>query len=100
MNGGIKKALEPSPNKTAPTPSPRSSIGEVITDKGHPLDRWVVHFSDLYSRENIVSPVALDAVEFLEELDTEPTLEELSKTIDSLASGKGKRRLPPPPPPT
>ena len=38
-----------------------------------------------------MSPSALDAVECLptmEELDTEPTLEELSKAIDSLASGK------------
>ena len=49
------------------------------------------HYSNIYSRENIVSPSALDAVECLptmEELDTEPTLEELSKAIDSLASGK------------
>ena len=38
-----------------------------------------------------MSPSALDAVECLptmEELDTEPTLEELSKAIHSLASGK------------
>ena len=58
------------------------------------------HYSDLYSRENIVSPSALDAVECLptmEELDTEPTLEELSKAIDSLASGKapGSDGIPP-----
>ena len=49
------------------------------------------HYSDIYSRENIVSPSALHAVECLptmEELDTEPTLEELSKATDSLASGK------------
>ena len=38
-----------------------------------------------------MSPSPLDAVEYLrivEELDTEPTLEELSKAIDSLAFGK------------
>ena len=55
------------------------------------MERWVEHNSDIYSRENVVSPSALDAVECLpnmEELDTEPTLEELSKAIDSLASGK------------
>ena len=49
------------------------------------------HYFDLYSRENIVSPSALDAVECLptmEELDTEPTLEELSKAILSLVSDK------------
>ena len=51
------------------------------------------HYSDIYSTENIVSPSALDAVECLptmEESDTElePTVEEHSKAIDSLASGK------------
>ena len=49
------------------------------------------HYSDLYSRENIVPLPALDVVECLptmEELDTEPSLVELSKAIDSLVSGK------------
>ena len=57
----------------------------------------------LLQREHIVSPSALDAVECLptmEELDTEPTLEEISKVIDSLASGKapGSDGTPPSPP--
>ena len=88
MYDGIKKALGPILNKTAPL---RSSTGEVITDRGHQPERWVEYYSDIYSIENTVSPSALDAVECLptmEELDTEPTLEELSKAIDSLASGK------------
>ena len=101
MYDGIKNALEPTLKKTAPL---RSSTGEVITDKGHQLERWVEHYSNLYSRENIVSPSALDAVKCLltmEEQDTEPTLEELSKAINSLASGKvrGSDGTPPPPPP-
>ena len=63
------------------------------------------HYSDLCSRENSVSPSALEAVECLptmEELDTESTLEELHKAIDSLASGKvpGDDGTPPPPPQT
>ena len=48
-------------------------------------------YSDLYSRENTVSPAALDAIECLptmDELDSEPLVEELSKAIDSMASGK------------
>ena len=62
-----------------------------MTDRRHQLERWVEHYSDIYSKENIVSPSALDAVECLptmEELDTEPTLGELTKAIDSLVSGK------------
>ena len=88
MHDGIKKALGPNLNKTPPL---ISSTGEIITDKGHQLERWVEYYSDLYSRENIVSPSALDAIECLptfEEPDTGPTLEELSKAIDSLVSGK------------
>ena len=97
MYDGITKTLRPTLNKTAPL---RSSSGEVITVRGHQLERWVEHYSDIYSRENIVSPSALDAVECrptMEELDTEPTLEELSKAIDSLASGKapGSDGIPP-----
>ena len=88
MYDGIKKALGPFLNKT----SPLRSTGEVITDRGHQLERWVEHYSDIYSRENIVSPSALDAVECLpivEEPDTEPTLTETTETAnrDSLASG-------------
>ena len=99
IRGIIKEALGPTLNKTAPL---RSSTGEVITDRGHQLERWVEHYSNIYSTENIVSPSALDAVECLptmEELDTEPTLEELSKAIDSLASGKarGSDGIPPRP---
>ena len=101
MYNGIKKTLGPTLNKTAPL---RSSTGEVFTNRGHQVERWVEHYFDIYSRENIVSPSALDAVECLptmEELDTESTLEELSKAIDSLASGKapGSDGNPPPPPP-
>ena len=46
------------------------------------------HYSKLYSTENTVSPTALDAIANLltmEELDTEPTAEELSKAIDNMA---------------
>ena len=58
------------------------------------------HYSDLYSRENTVSPAALDVIECLptmDELDSEPSVEELSKVIDSLASGKapGNDGIPP-----
>ena len=58
------------------------------------------HYSDLYSRENTVSPAALDVIECLQtmdELDSKPSVEELSKAIDRLASGKapGNDGIPP-----
>ena len=55
------------------------------------MHRWVEHYSELYASENLVKPSALSNVEHLpvmEELDAEPTEDELSKAIDSLASGK------------
>ena len=64
------------------------------------MHRWVEHYSELYSRENVVTPSALDNFERLpvmEELDAAPTEDELSKAIDSLASGKapGNDSIPP-----
>ena len=52
------------------------------------MERWVEYYSELYSRENIVSPsalVAIKCVPVMEKLhvDLEPTVEELSKTVDS-----------------
>ena len=49
MYDGIKKALGPTQSKTAPL---KSTTREVITDQGQQMDRWVEHYSNLYSREN------------------------------------------------
>jgi len=73
MYEGIKKALGPTQSKTAPL---KSSSGEVITDKGKQVERWVEYYSELYSRENVVVTSVLDAIEplpIMEELDAEPT---------------------------
>ena len=64
------------------------------------MDRWVEHYYDLYSHENVVSQVALNSLELLpvmEELDMEPTVEELNRAIDALPSGKapGADGIPP-----
>ncbi|XP_076035992.1 uncharacterized protein LOC143021955 [Oratosquilla oratoria] len=88
MYEGIKTALGPTQSKTTPL---KTTSGEVITGKGKQMDRWVEHYSELYSRENTIAPSALDAIEplpIMEELDAEPTIAELGKAIDSLASGK------------
>ena len=53
----------------------------MITDIAKQVERWGEHFSELYSRENVVVASALDAIEHLpimEELDAIPTLGELS----------------------
>ncbi|XP_069191050.1 uncharacterized protein [Procambarus clarkii] len=55
------------------------------------LKRWVEHYSELYARENVVTEDPLSAIEHLpvlKKLDREPTHEELSDALDSLASGK------------
>ena len=49
MYDGINKTLGPTQSKTAPL---KSSSGTIITDKGQQMERWVEHYSDLYSREN------------------------------------------------
>ena len=55
-------ALRMHPEKDAPPPS-NSLVGiEIITDKGQQMETWVEHYSDLYSRENIVSPATLDPI--------------------------------------
>ncbi|TWW71519.1 hypothetical protein D4764_16G0000160 [Takifugu flavidus] len=88
MHNGIKKVLGPTHHKIAPL---KSALGETITDRSKQLDRWVEHYSVLYASDNTVPDAAFCYVErqpVMEELDMEPTTEELSKAIDSLTCGK------------
>lgn len=78
MYNGIRRATGPIINKTA---SLKSKSGEPILDKVKQLDRWVEHYSELYSRENMVHQSALDVIDrlpLMHELDEEPSIEELS----------------------
>ena len=66
-------------------------MGEVITDKGKQMERWVEHYCELYSSENVAVSSVLDSIvplPVMEELDTDPTQEELCKAIHSLTCGK------------
>ena len=97
MYEGIKTATGPTCLKTAAL---KAKTGEVITDQSKQLQRWVEHYLELYSTQNIVTDAALGALPDLpvmEELDEKPTLEELSKAIDCLSCGKapGKDGIPP-----
>ncbi|XP_046983193.1 ankyrin repeat and SOCS box protein 2-like [Schistocerca americana] len=88
MYDGIKKAIGPTVRKTAPL---KSKTGEVITDEGKQMEHWVEHYLELYAAENEISKDACDAIKqmpVMEELDAMPTMEELSREIDSLANGK------------
>ena len=88
MYDGIKQAIGPMQSRTAPL---KSATGDAIKDKSKPMERWVEHYSELYSRVNVVSDEALMAMESLsimDELDSEPTLEDFNQALDQLSSGK------------
>ena len=54
------------------------------------MERWVEHYSELYSRVNVVSDEALKAIEnlsIMDELDNKPTLEDINQALDQLSSG-------------
>ena len=88
MYEGIKQATGVSIRTTAPL---KSKSGETITDRAKQMSRWVEHYLELYSRQNIVTQGALDSIQdlpVLDDLDSEPTKEELSKAIKDLANGK------------
>ena len=91
MYDGIKQAIGPMQSRIA---SLKSATGDAIKDKSKQMERWVEHYSELYSRMNIVSEEALMTMESLstmDELDSELTLEEINQTLDQLSSGKAPR---------
>ena len=92
----LQQALGPTQKKTTPL---KSATGEVIQDREQQMERWVEHYTELYARETVVTQDTTNAIECLpelEELDREPTRDELSEALDSLASGKapGKDGIP------
>ena len=86
----IKTATGPTSVKTALL---KSKTDEVITDQSMHLQRWVEHYLELYSTQNIGTDTALNdlpGLPVIEELDNMPTLEELSIAVD----GPGHLDLP------
>jgi hypothetical protein len=59
MYDGIKTVTGPPATKTAPL---MSKTGEVITDQGKQLERWVEHYLELYATKNVVSVATLNAL--------------------------------------
>ena len=92
MYDGIKQAIGPMQSRIAPL---KSATGDAIKDNFKHMERWVDHYSELYSRMNVVSEEALMAMESLstmDELDSEPTLEEINQALDQLSSSKAPEK--------
>ena len=62
MYDGIKKAFGPSAAKTA---SLKSAAGGIITDQANRWRDEKKHYQELYSRENIVTDVAVESTSLL-----------------------------------
>ena len=91
-----KKVTGPSATKTALL---KAKTGEVIMEQRRQLEHWVEQYLEPYATQNMVSDAALDALPHLsvmQELDTVPTVAELSKAYYCLFSGKaiGKDGIP------
>ena len=88
MYDGMKKAFGPSTTKITPL---MSTTNDIITDWGKQMERWAKYHQEIYLRENTVTDSTVEStytLPILEELDVPPSVEELSKAIDSLACGK------------
>ena len=88
MYDRIRKAVGPTKRLTSPL---QSATGEILYGRDEQLGIWVEHFSLLYSKQNIVTDAALEHMESLptmDDLDSEPTIEELGKAITEMAPGK------------
>ncbi|CAE1149183.1 unnamed protein product [Acanthosepion pharaonis] len=84
----IKTATGPTSITTAPL---KSKAGELITDQGKQLDRWVQNYLERYATQNVVMDAALDALlclPVIDELDVPASAEELGKAIDCLSFGR------------
>ena len=113
MYDGMKKAFGSSTTNITPL---KSITSDIITDWGKQMERWAEHYQELYLRKNTVTDSAVEStctLPILKGPDIPPSVEELSKAIDSLACSKSSRKrwhptnshqgwqadCPPPPPP-
>ena len=66
MYDGIKQALGPMQLRIA---SLKSATGDAIKDKSKQMECWVEHYSEVYTRMNVVSEEALMTMESLSIMD-------------------------------
>ena len=94
MYNDIQKTIGPVQNKTAPQ---KSSMGETIRDIAKQTERWLEHYSDLYSRESKVFVSALEAIDNNNNNNDKALSKGGAGCIDSLSCGKapGMDGIPP-----
>lgn len=88
MYSGIKRALGPIPRKTAPL---KEADGSTITVNTRKLQRWVEHYTSIYSQPVSIEPDASQLMHQLptwHELDAPPTITEYDKCVKLLKRGK------------
>ena len=88
MYEGMRKAFGPSVTKRAPI---KSKEGRILKTRCEQMDRWVEHYSDVYSNRFIIGEDTLaeiTQIPTLYELDAIPTREELDAAIGAASAGK------------
>ena len=84
---GIKQAIGPIQSRIVPL---KYATGDAIKDKSKQMERWVEHYSELYTRVNVVSEealMAMESVSIMDELNSEPTLEDINQLSSGQAPG-------------
>ncbi|XP_046978621.1 uncharacterized protein LOC124544203 [Vanessa cardui] len=90
--GGIKKTLGPVPKKIAPL---KELDGTVISDSNRQMQRWVEHYTGLYSQPTSIEPqikILIPKLPTWYELDDDPTVEQFQTAIKQLKCGKSPGR--------
>ena len=85
----LKAIYGPTSSGTSPILSADGKT--LLTDCSQILDRWAEHFDIILNRPSTINDAAIDRLPQIEtnmELDEPPTLQETSKAINQLSSGK------------
>ena len=82
------------------SPSVKSKDGTLLTEPAKVLDRWAEHFQGVLNQDSQFDMSVLEEIpqwDVNESLDSQPTLEEVSESIEQLTTGKspGEDGIPP-----
>jgi exonuclease III len=79
------------PRSSGSTPIYNNDESLLLTDKSQILERWAEHFDKVLNCQSSVSSEALDDIEqlpLLESLSNTPSLDEVTKAVKQMSSGK------------